>query len=160
MATGGIKIPSTGETTPEYIAVKKSYEEIEPAIISDDFIRRARSCDLITARNSSSPPLDMALKEIFHDPVGYYSLQHVVATLNVGNRFDKGIGKMEKAFQCKNKVYDMTWPWVVELVTVSLHIMINFTVEMRKYIPASSSEDPKVEPGTYVGRLMPCYNKV
>jgi hypothetical protein len=32
---------------------------------------------------------------------------------------------------------------------VSLYIIYNFTVtvEMKKYIPASSSEDPKVKPG-------------
>ena len=101
--TGGIKIPSSGGTTPEYNAVQTSYEEIEPAIIPDDFVRRARSCKLIPPSNSSSPPLDVVLKEIYRDPVSYYSLQHVVATLNVENRFNKGISKMEKTFQCKNE---------------------------------------------------------
>ena len=106
--TGGIKIPSRGETTPEYNAVQKSYEEIEPAIIRDDFVRRARSCGLlIPTRNSSSPPLDVVLNEISRHPVDYYSLQHVVGTLNVRGRFDKGIGKMEKTFQCKNNECDM-----------------------------------------------------
>ena len=107
MATGGIKIPSSGETTPEYNAVLKSYEEINSAIIPDDFVRRARSRELLPTRNPSSPPLDVVLNEISRDPVNYYSLQQVVATLNVGNRFDEGISKMEKAFQCKNKEYDM-----------------------------------------------------
>jgi hypothetical protein len=97
---GGVKIPSSGET-PEYSAVRKSHGEIKPAIIPDDFVNQAHSCGLIPTRNLSSPPLDVVLKEISRDPVNYYSLQHVVATLNVGGRFDKGIGKMENAFQCK-----------------------------------------------------------
>ena len=100
-ATGGIKIPSSGETTPEYNAVQKSYEEIEPAIIPDDFVRRARSCGiLIPTRNSSNSPLEVVLNEISRHPVDYYSLQHVLATLNVRGRFDEGIGKMETTFQC------------------------------------------------------------
>ena len=99
--TEGIKIPSSGDTTPEYNAVRKSYEDINPAIIPDDFVSRAHSCGLIPTRNLSSQPLDVVLKEISRDPVNYYSLQYVVATLNVGNRFDKGIGKMEKTFQRK-----------------------------------------------------------
>jgi hypothetical protein len=37
-------------------------------------------------------------------------------------------------------------------------MMINFTVEMRKYIPAGSSDDPKVEPG--IRSLCDGYNKV
>ena len=100
--TGSIRIPSSGDTTPEYNAVRKSYGEINPAIITDDFVSQAHSCGLIPTRNLSRPPLDVVLKEISRDPVNYYSLQHVVATLNVGNRFDKGIGKMEKTFQRKN----------------------------------------------------------
>ena len=106
MATSGIdmiEIPSTGETTPEYNTVRKSYGEIEPAIIPDDFISRAHSCGLIPTRNPSRPPLDMVLNEISLNPVNYYSLQHVVGTLNVGNRFNDGIRKMEKTFQCKNE---------------------------------------------------------
>ena len=103
MATGSIKIPSRGNTTPEYNTVRKSYGEIEPAIIPDDFVRQAHICGLIPSRNPSSPPLDVVLDEISRDPVNYYSLQHIVATLNVGNRFDKGIRKMEKTFQCKNE---------------------------------------------------------
>ena len=103
MATGSIKIPSSGDTTPEYNAVRKSRGEIEPAIIPDDFVSRAHSCGLLPTRNLSRPPLDVVLNEISLDPVNYYSLQHVVATLNVGNRFDKGISKMEKTFQCKNE---------------------------------------------------------
>ena len=99
--TGGDKIPSSGDTTPEYNAVRKSYGEIDSAIIPDDFVSQAYSCGLIPTRDLSSPPLDVVLKEISRDPVNYYSLQHVVATLNVENRFDKGIGKMEKTFQCK-----------------------------------------------------------
>jgi hypothetical protein len=98
---GGIKIPSSGEATPEYSAVRKSYVEISPAIIPNDFVNQAHSCGLIPTRNLSIPPLDVVLKEISLNPVSYYSLQHVVATLNVENRFDKGIGKMESAFQCK-----------------------------------------------------------
>ena len=144
MATGGIKIPSSGETTPEYNAVLKSYEEINSAIIPDDFVRRARSRELLPTRNSSSPPLDVILNEISRDPINYYSLQQVVATLNVGNRFDKGISKMEKAFQCKNKEYDMMWG------VDSFIVHYDFTVEMRKYIPAGSSEDPKIESGMSV----------
>jgi hypothetical protein len=100
--TGGVKIASSGVTTPEYNAVRKSYGEINPAIIPDDFVSRAHSCGLIPTRNPSSPPLDVVLNEISRDPVNYYSLQHVVATLNVGGRFDKGISKMEKTFQCKD----------------------------------------------------------
>jgi hypothetical protein len=99
---GGIKIASSGEATPEYNAVRKSYEEISPAIILDDFVSRAHACGLIPTRNPSSPPLDVVLNEISRDPVNYYSLQDVVATLNVGNRFDEAIGKMEKTFQCKD----------------------------------------------------------
>ena len=99
----GIAIPSSGETTPEYNAVQKSYGEIEAAIIRGPFVCRAGECPgLLPARNSSSPPLEVVLKEIFRDPVNYYSLQYVVATLNVGNRFDKGIGKMETTFQRKD----------------------------------------------------------
>jgi hypothetical protein len=105
--TGGVKITSGGDTTPEYNAVRKSYGDINPAVIRDDFVSRAHACGLIPTRNPSNPPLDVVLNEIFLDPVNYYSLQHVVATLNVGNRFDKGISKMEKIFQCKdNEIYD------------------------------------------------------
>ena len=103
MATSGIKIPSNGDTTPEYYAIRKSRGEIEPAIIPDDFVSRAHSCGLIPTRNPSRPPMDVVLNEISLYPVNYYSLQHVVATLNVENRFDKGISKMEKTFQCKNE---------------------------------------------------------
>jgi hypothetical protein len=99
--TGGIKIASSGDTTPEYNAIRESYREIESAIIPKDFVSQAYSCGLIPD-DSSTPPLKLVLNEIFRDPVNYYSLQHVVATLNVGNRFDKGIGKMENAFQCKD----------------------------------------------------------
>ena len=107
MATGhgSIKIPSRGDTTPEYNAALKSCEEIEPAIIPDDFVRRAHSRGLLPTRNLSRPPLDVILNEISRDPVNYYSLQHVLATtLNVGNRFNDGISKMETTFQCKIKV--------------------------------------------------------
>ena len=104
MATGGIKIPSSGDTTPEYNTVRKSRGEIEPAIIPDDFVSRAHSCGLIPARNPSNPPLDVVLNEISLNPVNYYSLQHVVATLNVENRFDKGISEMEKKFKCKDYI--------------------------------------------------------
>jgi hypothetical protein len=102
--TGGEKIPSSGVTTPEHNAVRKSSEDISPAIVGvrDDFVSRAYSCGLIPTRNPSNPPLDVVLDEISLNPVNYYSLQHVVATLNVGGRFDKGIGKMEKKFQCKD----------------------------------------------------------
>ena len=73
-----------------------------PAIIPDDFVSEAHICGLIPTRNLSRPPLNVVLNEISGDPVCYYSLQHVIATLNVGGRFDKAIGKMENAFQCKN----------------------------------------------------------
>ena len=105
--TGGVKIPSSGETTPEYNAVRKSYGEINPAIIPDDFVRQAHICGLIPTRNLSRPPMDVVLDEISRDPVYYYSLQDVVTTLNVGGRFDKGIGKMEKIFQCKNNEHNI-----------------------------------------------------
>ena len=96
-------IPSSGETTPEYNAVQKSYGEIEAAIIRDPFVCRAGECPgLLPARNPSSLPLEVVLKEISRDPVNYYSLQYVVSTLNVGDRFDKGIGKMETTFQRKD----------------------------------------------------------
>jgi hypothetical protein len=110
---GGIKIASSGDTTPEYNTVRKSYEEISPAIIPNDFVSRAHAYGLIPTRSLSSPPLDVVLNEISLDPVNYYSLQHVLATLNVGSRFDKGIGKMETTFQCKHNIinecgsYDM-----------------------------------------------------
>jgi hypothetical protein len=102
--TGGKKIPSSGEATPEYNAVRKSYGEISPAIIPKDFVSQAYSCGLIPTLDDdpSNLPLKLVLKEISRDPVNYYSLQDVVATLNVENRFDKGIGKMENAFQCKD----------------------------------------------------------
>ena len=95
-------IPSSGETTPEYNAARQSCGEIKPAIIRDDFVREAHGCGLLPTRNPSKPPLDVVLDEISRDPVNYYSLQHVVATLNVGNRFDKGISKMETTFQRKD----------------------------------------------------------
>ena len=103
MATGSIKIPSSGDTTPEFNAVRKSRGEIEPAIIPDDFVSQAHSCGLIPTRNPSRPPVDVVLNEISRDPVNYYSLQYVLATLNVGSRFNDGISKMEKTFQCKNE---------------------------------------------------------
>ena len=108
MATGG-KIPSKGENTPEHNAVRKSRGEIEPAIVRDDFVRQAHSCGLIPTRNLpvSSLPLDMVLDEISRDPVNYYSLQHVLATasaLNVGGRFNNGIRKMKKTFECKDNI--------------------------------------------------------
>ena len=106
MANGSIKIPSSGDTTPEYNAVRKSYGEINSAIIPKDFISEAYSCGLIPSADDdpSNPPLKAVLNEISLDPVNYYSLQHVVGTaLNVGNRFDKGISKMEKKFQCKDE---------------------------------------------------------
>ena len=102
MATGSIKIPSRG-TTPEYNTVRKSCGEVNSAIIPNDFISQAHSCGLIPTRYPSRPPLDVVLNEISRDPINYYSLQHVVATLNVGGCFDKGISKMEKTFQCKNE---------------------------------------------------------
>jgi hypothetical protein len=101
MAECSVKIPSKGETTPEYNAVRKSYGEINPAIIREDFVSRAYSCGLIPTPYPSSPPLDVVLREISRDPVNYYSLQHVVTSLNVEDRFNEGIGKMEKTFQCK-----------------------------------------------------------
>ena len=100
--TGGITIPSSGDATPEYNAVRKSYGEINPAIIPGDFVSQAHSCGLIPTRNLSTPPVDVVLNEISRDPVNFYSLQHVIATLNVENRFDKGIIKMENTFQCKD----------------------------------------------------------
>jgi hypothetical protein len=96
------KIPSSGTNTPEYNAVQKSYEDINPVNFYDDFFSAAYSHGLIPTRNPSSPPLDVVLAEIARDPVNYYSLQHVVAVLNVGGRFDEGIGKMEETFQCKD----------------------------------------------------------
>jgi hypothetical protein len=99
--TGGVKIPLSGETTPEYIAVQKSNGEIKSAILPDDFNSVAYSCELIPTPTPSSP-LDVVLNEISRDPVNYYSLQQVVTTLNVGNRFNKGISKMGKKFQCKD----------------------------------------------------------
>ena len=103
MATGSIKIPASGTTTPEYNSVRKSYEDIDSAIIASDFVSRAHSCELLPTRNlgPQNSPLDVVLDEISHDPVNYYSLQHVVEVLNVGNRFNKGIGKMETTFHCK-----------------------------------------------------------
>jgi hypothetical protein len=141
-----IKIPSSGDTTPEYIAVRKSCGDINPVIIPDVFVNQAYSCGLTPTRNLSNPPLDVVLKEISLDPVNYYSLQHVVATLNVGGRFDKGTGKMEAAFQCKDISDDVTQG----VDAVSLHAHYNFTVEMRKYIPAVSSEDRNFEPGIFI----------
>jgi hypothetical protein len=102
MAERSINIPSNGQTTPEYNAVQKSYGEINSAIIREDFVSRAHSCELIPTRNPSSRPLDVVLDEISRDPVNYYSLQYVLATLNEGNRFEKGIGRMKKTFQCKD----------------------------------------------------------
>ena len=95
------KIPSSGNTTPEYTAVRKSYKDINAAIIPQDFISRARSCGLLPSRNPSNFPLDAVLDEISRDPVNCYTLQHVLSTLNVGSRFDKGIKNMEKTFQRK-----------------------------------------------------------
>ena len=100
--TGGVKIASRGETTPEYNAVRKSDGDINPAIIPYDFVRQAHISGLIPTRNLSRPPMDVVLDEISRDPFCYYSLQHIVATLNVGGRFNDGIDKMENAFQCKN----------------------------------------------------------
>jgi hypothetical protein len=146
MAAGSIKIPSSGETTPEYNALRKSSEDISPAIIPNDFVSRAHACGLIPTRNPSNPPLDVVLNEISRDPVNYYSLQDVVASLNVGNRFDKGIGKMEKTFQCKDKECDL----MSGVDTFTAHYDFNFfTVEMKKYIPAGSSEDANIEPGIH-----------
>ena len=105
--TGGVKIASSGETTPEYNAARKSYGEVNPAIIPDDFVRQAHICGLIPTSSPSRPPLDVVVDEISRDPINYYSLQHVVATLNVGGRFDKGIGKMERTFQCKDNECDI-----------------------------------------------------
>ena len=101
--TGGMKIPSSGNTTPEYNSVRKSYEEINSAkrTILSDFVSRAHSCGLLPTRNLSKDPLDVVLDEIYLEPINYYSLQHVVEALNVGNRFNKGIKKMETTFQCK-----------------------------------------------------------
>ena len=98
-----IKIPSS---TPEYNAVVKSYEEINSAIaaIPNEFASRAHSCGLIPTRNLSRPSLDVVLDEVSRDPVHYYSLQHVLDTLNERNRFDKGISKMETTFRGKLKL--------------------------------------------------------
>ena len=83
MATSGIKIPSSDETTPEYNAVRNSRGEIEPAIIPDTFVSRAHSCGLLPTSNPSRPPLDVVLNEISRDPVNYYSLQHVIGLFQV-----------------------------------------------------------------------------
>ena len=98
------EIPSSGDTTPEFNAVRKSRGEIETAIVLDDFIHQTHSCGLIPTRNLSRPPLDMVLDEISCDPVNYYSLQYVLVntTLNVGGRFNKGISNMEETFQRKD----------------------------------------------------------
>ena len=109
LAPDPIKIPSSGETTPEYNAVRKSCGEIEPAIVPEDFVRRAHNCGLLPTRNPSSPPLEVVLNEISRDPVNYYCLQHVVTGLNVENRFDKGIGKMGRTFQCKDLKHYYYW---------------------------------------------------
>ena len=105
MATSGIKIPSSGDTTPEYNAIQQSSRKIENAIrsIAGDFVSQAHSCGLIPTRNPSSPPLEVVLNEISVDPVNYYSLQHVLATLNVRTRFNDHIRRMETTFQCKNE---------------------------------------------------------
>ena len=118
--TGGTKIPSSGDSTLEYNAIRKSRGEIEPAINPDDFVSRAHSCGLIPTHNPSRPPLDVVLNEISRDPVNYYSLTHVLATLNVGNRFDKGISKMETTFQCKDDECDMTYMYIRSLDMISL----------------------------------------
>jgi hypothetical protein len=102
MAERSVKIPSKGETTPEYNAVRRSYGDINLAIVREDFVSLAYSCGLIPTPNPSSPPLDVVLREISRDPVNYYSLQHVLINLNFEDRFDEGIGKMGKTFQCKD----------------------------------------------------------
>ena len=104
MAAGGVKVPSSGKATPEYNAVLKSYEEINSSIaaIPHEFETQALICGLIPSRNPSKPTLDVVLDEVSRDPVNYYKLQYIVATLNVGNRFDKGIHKMETTFRGKD----------------------------------------------------------
>ena len=83
MATSGIKIPSSGDTTPEYNAIQQSYREIELAFrsIPDDFVSQAHSCGLIPTRNPSRPPLEVVLNEISLDPVNYYAVSRVPANL-------------------------------------------------------------------------------
>ena len=99
-----VKIPSSGNATPEYSAVLKSYPEINSSIaaITHEFETQALSCGLIPSRNLSKPTLDVVLDEVSRDPVNYYNLQDIVATLNEGNRFDKGIGRMETTFRGKD----------------------------------------------------------
>ena len=102
--TGGVKVPSSGNTTPEYNAVLKAYDEINSSItaIPHEFESRAHSCGLIPSHSLSKPTLDVVLDEISRDPVNYYTLQQIGDTLNVGNRFDKGIGRMEATFRSKD----------------------------------------------------------
>ena len=104
--TGGIKIPSSGNNTPEYISVLKSYEELNSAIaaIRDEFVSRSYSCGLIPSRlsrNKEEDALNVVLDEVFRDPINYYCLQYVVDYLNVGRRFKRGIEQMEKTFRGK-----------------------------------------------------------
>jgi hypothetical protein len=119
---------TSGNTTPEYNTVLKSARDITSSIIRDDFFSAAYSCGLIptSTPSPSSPPLDVVLAEISRDPVNYYSLQHVLAALNEGGRFDKSIGKMEKIFQCKEINDDVTWG----VDAISLHAYSGNTEEM------------------------------
>ena len=94
------KIPSSGETTPEYVAVLRSSEDIDSAIaaISSKFVSQAHSSGLIPIRRPRDPVVDVVLAEISRDPALYYVLQYVLVTLNMGNRFDKCIRGMDKVF--------------------------------------------------------------
>ena len=100
-----MELPSSGVTTPEYITVLNSYEEINSAIsaIPHEFGFRAYTCGLIPSHCLSKPTLDVVLDEVSRDPINYYSLQHIITALNIEGKFDKGVGKMETTFCGKNE---------------------------------------------------------
>ena len=99
------KIPSSGDTTPEYIAVQKSFNYIDPAIaaISEEFVSNANSCGVIPRREyRRNEVMNVVLSEVSRDPLNYYALQYVFDILNTGDRFKTSISKTGETFLGKD----------------------------------------------------------
>ena len=102
------ELPLNGKNTPEYVAVRRSSRLIGGAIeaIRDDFVGEAFSCGLIPSLTPRDPVMEVVLADVCSDPVNYYVLQYVLATLNGGNRFNESINSMKSIYLGKeSKLY-------------------------------------------------------
>ena len=93
------ELPEKGRNTPECVAVQRSSTLIGAAIeaVREEFVGEAHSSGLIPNRTPGDL-MAVIQSEIFRDPVNYYVLQYVLATLNRGNRFNESISSMNRFY--------------------------------------------------------------